>query len=313
MSRKRDCRNLFSRILVTGATGFLGRALIPRLIEERYSITALGKSLKESPFPSEVEYKCGDLTDHDFTRALQSRWKWDAVVNLAGSIPKIGAANSEIIRQHVLTTLNLCSAISEGWPGRLIHASSMVVYGTPVRIPVNENSPRCPIDAYGMAKCIAEDILFAFGGESLKDCWILRFPGLFSLERKSGALFHFISASLQGRPIEINPPRPTAWDVLDVRDAAESVLRILRAKESNAGALNLSYGTKVSLLEIAEKIARRGRAEILDKSGFDHPVFHMDIEKARKLINWPPVDLEVRLDQLWDEISSCLLDLEKNP
>ena len=294
-------------MLVTGASGFLGQPLVERLATMGYRITALGMRQKDSPFSPKVEYAAGDLADADSTYALLNPWRWDAIINLAGPMSKNQATwdeDCQTLSQHVNIVLNVCLAIPQTWMGRLVHVSSMVVYGIPERLPVDESHPRRPVNAYGAAKVLAEDALFAVARKNHLDCWALRLPGLFCETRQSGALSRFMRAAAEGHPLLVSAPQPTPWDVLHLADAIEGIVRALMTEERNPGAVNLGYGSPVELVTMAEQIAARAgtRVRVDNIDGVRHPTFQMDIRKARSLLNWPPTTLQERLESMWEAL-----------
>jgi len=297
----------FQRVLVTGATGFLGKPLVERLALHGYTVTAVGRRQAQSPFDVSVEYVRGDLSDATIAMRLFEPWRWDAVINLAGPVPNGDSASDDaydVLEQHLNIALNVCLALPAMWSGRLIHASSMVVYGIPERLPVDETHPRRPINSYGAAKMLSEDVVLAFARGYSVDCWVLRFPGLFSEVRQSGALFHFMRAAAEGRPLVVSAPQPVPWDVLHAADAIEAIVWSLAVGASHPGVINVSYGCPVELVTIAKQIAARAGADIQveNRTGVRHPLFRMDISKARRLLHWPPTTLEARLDEMWRTI-----------
>jgi UDP-glucose 4-epimerase len=298
----------FHHVLVTGASGFLGHPLVERLIEAGYKVTAVGLRHKESPFVSAVDYHCVDLADCSSSLQFLLPWRWDAVVNLAGPLPSKQVSWPEdcrILHQHTNIALNICSAVNPLWVGRFIHASSMTVYGCPEYLPVDEAHPRKPSTAYGMAKCLVEDIVLNATQYKKLDCWLLRFPGLFSETRRSGALYNFMQAAACGRPIVISTSEPTPWDVLHRDDAVEAIMRTLVSEGRNPGPINISYGSPIELVTMAEMIAALGRPRVAVENsyGVRHPVFQMSIEKTRGLFDWPPVSLQSRITSLWEALS----------
>lgn len=311
MTRQKDqvtdnCR--FKRVLVTGASGFLGKPLVWELTVRGYQTTALGLHQKHSPFGSGVEYTTGDLANTKSASKLLRPWRWDAVINLAGTVPKSNACLSNeyrILSQHINIALNVCHAIPTSWPGRIIHLSSMTVYGLPEQLPVEESHPRKPIDAYGAVKACAEDVVFAFSENMQLDSWVLRLPGLFSETRQNGALFNFMRAAVKGHPIVITSTRPIPWDVLHVSDAVEAIARALQANIRNPGAINIGYGSPVELNAMAKQIAACAGSPlpVHNTGGVKHPVFQMDIRKARHLLDWPPTTLQARLNNMWKALA----------
>ena len=86
---------------------------------------------------------------------------------MAGGAPKdlhTWEAGRSLITTHVRITANLRQALPADWPGRLVHASGMIVYGIPDEVPVPEDHPLRPLHHYGLAKQLAEDILLAGRG-----------------------------------------------------------------------------------------------------------------------------------------------------
>lgn len=289
------------RILVTGATGFLGLPLVTRLAGGGARVTALARSFDGVHLPAGVDRIAADLTSADATKAALTPWRWDTVVNLAGPVPK-GAESFErgttTATAHVHIALHLLRAFPPGFSGRMVHTSSMTVYGLPASLPVTEDAPRRPIHLYGLGKALADEVLLA--NADTFDLWILRLPGLFAPSRKSGALFHFARAAVRGEPLRVTATEPIAWDVLDVRDAVEAVARALASGERSPGAVNVSYGEPVEIVAMARRIAQMaGRgSEVIAPDSVTHPVLQLDITRARKLLRWPPTTLDARLREL---------------
>lgn len=282
------------RVLVTGATGFVGAALVPKLVEAGYAVTAIG-STRLAPPPTE-SLKV-DLTDHRAALAVLAPWRWDAVVNLAAAIPKgdegweNGAAT---VARHVDMALNLVAAVPDSWEGRIVHVSSMTVYGVPVSLPVTEGHVRRPLHHYGLAKRLAEDVILASHGV---DRWVLRMGGLFAEHRPSGALHHFARAAVRGESLRVDASRSLPWEILHVDDAVDAVMRSLEASEQDVGAVNISYGDQIELTEIARWIATRGGrgSDVVVNGKNAHPPFLAAIEKARGVLGWRPGSLFDRL------------------
>jgi nucleoside-diphosphate-sugar epimerase len=246
----------------------------------------------------------GDLADADWASDTRKMWRWDDVVHLAGPVAGTSCGfeeESQVARAHVGIALSLSRAIPEGWSGRLIHASSMTVYGAALNLPVLEQQPLRPRFLYALGKMLAEDVWRSTG---LSDYWLLRLPGLFSAERRSGALYHFVRAGLEGRPIRLTATEPTPWDILHVDDAAGAVVRSLGCAVPFQGAMNLSHGEVVKLERVAQRIAQlTTRQDVINEAGVEHPPFQLDIGIARERIGWEPCSLDQRLEELVRDVS----------
>ena len=285
-------------ILVTGASGFLGRRLVPRLIAAEAKVSVQVRR-PEAVTWAGVEVLDGDLREAGWSELMRNHWHWDAVVHLAGSVPTAAqdfAGEAEAARTHVQCALALSAALPDNFRGRVVHASSMSVYGAAPELPVSEVQPLRPRFQYAFGKVLCEDIWRA---SSCIDSWWLRLPGLFSAERKSGALYHFTRAALEQRPIVISAAEPTLWDVLHVDDAVEAIVRALASPARLKGPLNVSYGEVVDLESMARLISRLTTGvEVINQTGVVHPAFQLDIRLVRELLDWPPCTLDVRIAEL---------------
>jgi nucleoside-diphosphate-sugar epimerase len=292
------------RCLITGARGFLGRPVVRRICAAGFRVTVLVRTEAAGLEFAGLDQLVGDMTDPSWAAKVRNGWRWDDVVHLAGSVPAGSlsfAEEAKFARLHPLIALAMASAIPRDWAGRIVHASSMTVYGAAPRLPVKESQPLEPAFLYALGKVLAEDVWRAFPE---RDCWLLRFPGLFSASRKAGALYHFVRAAREGRPIRINATSPTLWDIMHVEDAAEAVVRALASARPFQGAMNVSYGEVVQLEQVAHRVAAlAGGSEVINETGVQHPPFQLDIELAKERLAWPPCGLDARLAELVSDSS----------
>jgi nucleoside-diphosphate-sugar epimerase len=147
------------RVLVTGATGFVGRAVCTQLLEEGWRVRAAVRS-NASTLPAGVEAEfTGDVTQASWERALQGA---SAVVHLAAAVHR-GGRQDEALYDAVncRATERLAEAAARAGAGRFVFMSSIKVNGesTPPERPFRAGDAPDPQDAYGRSKWCAEQAL----------------------------------------------------------------------------------------------------------------------------------------------------------
>jgi UDP-glucose 4-epimerase len=291
------------RVLVTGATGFLGEHVVARLVQQGVEVTAHGhqREFAGTALGQRVDSLRGDLANPDVATRLLGNWRWDAVVNLAGPVTSGNEdlrTGIDVVIAHERIALHVRR---HAGGARIVHASSMTVYGEPESVRVDETHPTRPRHLYGLAKLVAEDVLLA---DPNVDAWVLRLPGLFSERRTSGALFHFCRAARRGEAVHVTTPTPTPWNVLHVDDAADAIVRALAAPGRARRAINISYDEPVELGAVARLIAEHAGKGSTVEVAVVHPPFHLVTTLAREHLGWDPPALRERLVKLYEDYAA---------
>jgi dTDP-glucose 4,6-dehydratase len=155
-----------TRVLVTGAGGFIGSRLCERLIETGAQVRALvrytsdGEAgwLDRSPLRGEIDLKRGDLADRDSVYdAVRDR---ELVFHLGAliAIPYSYLAPESYVRTNILGTLNILQAVRELGVGRLVHTSTSEVYGSAQFVPMTEAHPLVGQSPYSASKIAADKL-----------------------------------------------------------------------------------------------------------------------------------------------------------
>lgn len=150
------------KILITGATGRVGRTLIPSLIGKGHKIKTLiipGDSNKNIIQKMGAEIQEGSLEDNSTYPSILK--DINAVYHLGGLLPA-GNTNDDIFDANIKGTYKLLEAIAVNniKLHRFIFASSDEVYPSlkPRYLPLDEDHPRYPYSVYGLSKAIGEDL-----------------------------------------------------------------------------------------------------------------------------------------------------------
>lgn len=164
------------RVLITGASGFVGSYLAADCVKRGDEVYGLMRRRAKGEIPRNIiERKLdrepnfhtveGDLTDSTAVMAALSKAEPDVVFHLAAQayVPRSFACPEETIRTNITGTLNLLEAVANNfddfWP-RVVFAGSSEEYGAvqPVDLPLDEDSPLNPVSPYAISK-VAGDYL----------------------------------------------------------------------------------------------------------------------------------------------------------
>jgi UDP-glucose 4-epimerase len=253
-------------LLVTGGAGFIGSHLCDALLARGENVTALDdlSTGSREHIPAGVELVEADVADADeLDRALAGR-SFDAVFHVAGqaSIATSFADPGRDLRVNVAGTLNVIDRCLAAGVPRLVHASSMTVYGEPEEVPTPEGALCRPVSYYGVTKYAAERYVHVAAARSDVSLSVtsLRMFNVYG-ERQSlsnpyqGVLAIFIGNVLRGEPITIHSDGRQTRDFVYVRDAVDAWLRILDTPETGA-VYNVGSGRETTISELAEAVLR---------------------------------------------------------
>ncbi|MCC5951328.1 MAG: ATP-grasp domain-containing protein [Acidimicrobiia bacterium] len=285
-----------STVLVTGATGWLGRHLVARLDADPQvaRVVALVRSPEradECQFSEDVEL----LTVADWTGTDGERLdEVDAVVHAAAdrdpSDPTGKADDLSLLR-----TL-LRSALAYQVP-RFVYLSSQSVYGTSRPTPWSEDLAPAPETVYGLSKLAGEELVelanATNNGTAAVSLRLAKLYGAMEGLRWTELVHRFALQAATQEPIRI-VGGDQAFDLLHLEDALEAIaLAVLPGRRPLRGAYNVGSGTATSILEVADAaLAAVGgdhsSGRTLEPATDTPLVFQMDVTRFRAATGWVP-------------------------
>ena len=238
-------------VLVTGYGGFIGRHLCRRLQSEGYTVT--GADLKDAKVPG-VRHAALDITDPSGFRNLPK--DVDCVIHLAAVsfVPKAGADYVKTYDVNVKGTYDLLRYFAKSGGKRFIFASSAKVYGTPKRLPIDENHPLAPDSVYGRSKRAAEGLVEAFSAEG-GSFTVFRQFNVYGPGQSEDFFVPTVLRQLQAgdglRLGDIDVKR----DFLYVDDLVDAYVRVLSGGKDGLTVYNIGGGESILLRDVVESAA----------------------------------------------------------
>ncbi len=293
-----------TKVLVTGAGGFIGSHLAERLVEEgaevkalvHYNALGLRGWLDASPLSEQMEIMAGDVCDRDSVRRAMSGCK--IVFHLAAliAIPYSYHAPASYVRTNVEGTLNVLQAARELGVARVIHTSTSEVYGTALYTPIDERHPLQGQSPYSASK---------IGGDKQAEAFFLSFDlpvvtvrpfNCYGPRQSARAVIPtIITQCLEGKEVKLGNLHPTR-DFTYVTDTAAGFVAAAMAEGAIGKTINLGSGREISIGELARLIGKLTGRELelnlddqrLRPEGSEVERLLADNSLAREILDWRP-------------------------
>ncbi|MEM0118879.1 MAG: SDR family NAD(P)-dependent oxidoreductase [Thermofilaceae archaeon] len=249
------------KVLVTGGAGFIGSHLVRRLVQSGYEVVVFdnfstGSSENLGELMGDIEVIEGDVRDREAVEAVAQQA--DGVVHLAALIDVAESLQKPFLYLdvNVRGTLNVLEAARRA--GVFVFASSAAVYGNPVRLPIDEEHPLQPLSPYGASKVAGEALVSAYAHIHGFRPVVLRLFNVYGPKQSkayAGVVVEFIKRIQRGEPPVIFGDGAQTRDLVFIDDVVEYFVRAL-ALERVRGVYNIGSGKPISVLELAEIVAR---------------------------------------------------------
>lgn len=315
------------KVLVTGGAGYVGSVVTQRLVEQGADVVVidnLSHGSREAVHP-DAKFVEGDILDASRLDSIFAEESFDAVVHLAALALIDESVRNPVLfyRVNMVGGLNLLDAMRQNAVQRLVFSSTAAVYGEPRRIPVEEDDPHDPVNAYGQSKLAFEDALpwyeTAYGLKyvSFRYFNACGATDLYGENRRKET--HIIpllldvasgdrdSFSLFGTGYD-TPDGTCVRDYVHVLDIAQAHLLALEKMDAlgSARAFNLGNGNGFSNSEVIAAVREvTGREIPVNEEGprmGDPACLVASSELARQELGWAPEfpRLEAMIQTAWD-------------
>jgi UDP-glucose 4-epimerase len=248
-------------VLVTGGAGFIGANLCAALREcsEIGHIVVLddlssGK-IENLEGLQDIEFVTGSILDEQ--TLAQASAGVDAIVHLAAR-PSVPRSLEDPVATHhanATGTLAVLECARLGSRPHVIVASSSSVYGANPELPKREDMATLPMSPYGASKLATESYTLAHGRSFGMDVLAFRFFNVFGPLQAADHAYAavipaFVAAALRADPLVVHGDGGQSRDFTYVGSVCEVLVDAVRRRVTSDRAVNLAFGSRVSLLEL---------------------------------------------------------------
>ena len=298
-------------VVITGATGFIGRYLVEELFVQGNRLTLLGRNIEKlrslfNTYDPDLVSLVETEYDNDLGPILEGV---DALVHLSGLRWLKDKMLGDYIENNVIPTENLFSASAASGINNIVFMSSIAVYNPRINFPPFVENVDCfPPTHYGVSKLLCEKIGSYYNSEfgmKIKSLRVGQVVG--SGEREGFMLSEFVKRAMSRETLTVFGDGSGARDYVYVADVISAIVLALGHADMS-GMYNISLGKPVTHLQLAETINHAfdnsGNLMIASEKPQDKIRQWMSCELAWKEMGWQPQwDLEDMLANLANKLA----------
>jgi UDP-glucose 4-epimerase len=289
------------KVLVTGGAGFIGSHIVDQLTAEGHEVAVVDSLWaegggKESNLNSKARFYRADITDEAALARVFDEVRPDAVSHQAAQHSvAVSTKNPQLdARVNIIGLLNVLSNSTRVGVKKVVFASSGATYGTPTRLPIDEDTPQRPESPYGITKMVAEHYLRYWQESQGLNYTALRYGNVYGPRQdpngEAGVIAIFAKRFLTHQPLRIDWDGEQRKDYVFVEDVARA--NVLALSRGDNDIFCIGSGAPTSVNEIYQVLANLTGYEPeitrAPKRPGDIYLSYFNSSKAERLLGWKP-------------------------
>jgi len=274
------------KIIVTGGSGDLGQALIPKLVSDGFNCISISKKSSRNKLVKNI--KC-DITNFRRLNLVINKFKPDIIIHLAGLTGNIACETNpkKAFLTNVFGTLNILKSSIKLKP-KIIFISTGEIYGK-TKNKVNENALPKPVNIYGITKMLSENLILNYSTDYKTPAVILRFSYCYDENFTKRGFSSMFKKAISGEKIQIFGG-DQILDLLHFDDAVHAILKSITYNKTEI--FNIGSGKSQSLISIINKLKKIMNNDVnytlRPYRGFEVRTCKLNINKAKKNLKFKP-------------------------
>ena len=273
-------------VLVTGGAGYIGSHAVLALLDAGWPVAVIDDLSNGScsVVPEGVTFYEGSVADRALVGRILAEQAIGAIMHFAGSIvvPESVEKPLDYYANNTLASHALISEAVGAGVQHILFSSTAAVYGTPERVPIQEDDPKQPINPYGASKLMTERMLADASAAHPFNYGALRYFNVAGADPqgRSGQIgkgsTHLIKVAVEaavGKRDHVDvygtdyptPDGSCVRDYVHVSDLADAHVRALDRLIEQPGenlVMNCGYGNGLSVLEVLDAVDRANGTQI---------------------------------------------------
>ena len=254
------------KILITGATGFVGSHLAELCVKKGFEVIAFDRYnpnynlgwLEKSKYKDDINFVFGDIRDYD--SVLKTMKGCKIVFHLAAliGIPYSYLSPQAYLKTNVEGTYNILESSKHLDIEQTIITSTSEVYGTAKYIPIDEKHPISAQSPYSASKISADQLAISYYNSFQLPIKIIRPFNVYGPRQSSRAVIPsiIIQALNNKKEIKLGNVEPSR-DFTYVTDTCNAFLDILKIKNFFGNTINVGSNSEYTINDIAKKILEK--------------------------------------------------------